>query len=422
MNSSQYINQALFPNNQIININKPYNIAQSTIKIILPNNSIGSGFFLKFERNNKLFYCLMTNQHVIDPEIVKMKKEITIYYNNEKKFLKIKLDKEDRIIICFKEILNIDVTLVEIIPKDQVDNYYFLTPKTNYSLQNIIGETIQIIQYPLGGYLSYSKGVIMEIYSDNKYYFYHNASTQPGSSGSPIVFNKEDKVFAIHKGTNKNKTYNIGIFIAGIIERMKDYKKNGKYKEYYKNGNLKYEGNFKDDEYNDENGQFIFENGETYIGQFQNGKKNGKSFLLNEKSQIIKNCEHKNDIEIIKEENSNNKIDNKSKQNFEKKWKESEKKKEEKENNSQHNGFNNFGFDIEFNEIDHRNLNFGRGSPITDNVSLFPLLKDMGGECQACKHDLKSHEEFTIGHRFYINCFRCEESPENSNICVLNQK
>ena len=123
MNNPNYINEVLFPDNQLIKIKKSYNIAQCTIKIILPDNSIGSGFFLKFERNNKLFYCLMTNQHVINLEIVKMKKEITIYYNNENKSLKIKLDDQDRIIVCFKEILNIDVTLIEIIPKDQVDNF-----------------------------------------------------------------------------------------------------------------------------------------------------------------------------------------------------------------------------------------------------------------------------------------------------------
>ena len=117
------INQALFPNRPIVNINNVFNIAKCTIKILLPNGIIGSGFFLKFERNNKLFYCLMTNQHVIESKLVEMKNEITIYYGNESKILRIKLDEQERIIICFEEILNIDITLVEIIPKDNIDDY-----------------------------------------------------------------------------------------------------------------------------------------------------------------------------------------------------------------------------------------------------------------------------------------------------------
>ena len=409
MNNQNYKNEILFPDNQLIKIKKSYNIAQCTIKIILPDNSIGSGFFLKFERNNKLFYCLMTNQHVINPEIVKKKKEITIYYNNEQKSLTILLDDQDRIIVCFKEILNIDVTLIEIIPKDQVDNFYFWTPKTNFSLSNYIRQRIQIIQYPLGGYLSYSEGNIIGLDCDKIYYFYYNASTQPGSSGSPIVFDGEDKVFAMHKGTNINKTSNVGIFIGGIIEIMKVYKKNGKYKEYYKNTNLKYDGNFKDDEYDDDNGKYIFENGITYIGQFKNGKKHGNGFLVNKKKEIIKNCEYEYDTETTKEENSNNKTDNKSHQNIKNNGQNSENKKEENKKiseNSENNGFNFFGF-----KISHEDMNFGIKEI---HHMLHPLANRVGYICPACEHDSKFHEEINFGE------FRCEKCPENNNICYVS--
>ena len=50
----------------------------------------------------------------------------------------------------------------------------------------------------------------------------------------------DDKVFAINKGTTKDKRYNIGIFIGIIVVIMKKYKKNGKFREYYENGDLKY--------------------------------------------------------------------------------------------------------------------------------------------------------------------------------------
>ena len=54
---------------------------------------------------------------------------------------------------------------------------------------------------------------------------------------------------------------------------MKEYKKNRKFKEFYENGVLKYEGNFKDDEYDDKNGYFYFDNREEYIGEFKGGKR-----------------------------------------------------------------------------------------------------------------------------------------------------
>ena len=394
MNNPNYINEKLFPDNQLIKIKKSYNIAQCTIKIILPDNSIGSGFFLKFERNNKLFYCLMTNQHVINQEIVKMKNEITIYYNNENKSLKIKLDDQDRIIVCFKGILNIDVTLIEIIPKDQVDNFYFLTPKTNFSLSNYIRQRIQIIQYPLGGYLSYSEGNIICLDCDKIYYFYHNASTQPGSSGSPIVFNGEDKVFAIHKGTNRNKTYNVGIFIGGIIEIMKAYKKNGKYKEYYNNGNLKYDGNFKDDEYNDENGQYIFENGDTYIGQFKNGKKHGKGLLLNKNYEIIKDCEYENDIDIIKKENSNNNMPIENINHIGPIYEDD--KEENKENNGNGNNL------VDMNNIIKKGIDL-----------LHPLGNILCIPCTKCGHKTGANVKIESG------MYQCKECQNDSNICKV---
>ena len=285
----QWVDEVLFFKNKIIDIQKAYNIAKCTVKIeINIDNNIfnGSGFFLKFERNNKIFYCLMTNQHVITPNFIKKKIEILIKYKNENHSFYLKLDEEERIIICFKQLINLDVTLIEIIPKDKIDDSYFLTPSINPQFD--WNKKIQIVQFPRGNNLSFSEGKIQGIDCNNKYYFYHNASTQFGSSGGPIVLERDDKVFAIHKGTTTDQRYNIGIFIGIIVEIMKEYKKNGKFKEYYENGDLKYEGNFKDDEYDDDNGKFFFENGEIYIGQFKKGKKHGKGFILDKNYALLK--------------------------------------------------------------------------------------------------------------------------------------
>ena len=64
---------------------------------------------------------------------------------------------------------------------------------------------------------------------------------------------------------------NLGIFLDIIIDIISNYKKNGKGKEYYKNGDIKYEGNYEDDKYNGD-GKLTEENGEIYIGEFKNGK------------------------------------------------------------------------------------------------------------------------------------------------------
>ena len=118
-------------NQNIVQINNVYEQLKSVIKIELKEGK-GSGFFIKFRRNNKPFYCLMTNQHVVTSELTNKGENILIKYENEKKEKNIELNQKERIIICLKELLNIDISIIEIIPKDQIDDSYFLLPNTNY--------------------------------------------------------------------------------------------------------------------------------------------------------------------------------------------------------------------------------------------------------------------------------------------------
>lgn len=394
----QYINQALFVKNKIIEIQKAFNIAKCTVKIEINNNnniSIGSGFFLKFERNNKMFYCLMTNQHVITSGFIKEKKEILIKYENDNHFLYLKLDEEERIIICFKKVLNLDVTMIEIIPKDKVKDKYFLTPNINPQFDSEI--KIQAVQFPLGNALSLSRGKIYGINCYNKYYFYHDASTQFGSSGSPIVLENDDKVFAIHKGTTQNQRYNVGIFIGIIVEIMKEYKKNGKFKEYYENGDLKYEGNFKNDEYDDDCGKYYFENGEIYWGQFKKGKKHGSGIILDKNGNLLKEgVEYENDIKKEKESNDkeskDNKIDNKS-----------ENKNEDniKENNELAKNFMNI--------LQNKSV---KNFVIQTTNSLKHIGDSLPMSLCTCNHEIKSHEEIGEGK------YKCKECDHICNLWI----
>ena len=62
--------------------------------------------------------------------------------------------------------------------------------------------------------------------------------------------------------------------------------RHGKGKLFYKNGNIKYEGDFVNDKY-EGYGKYICENGYYYIGQFLNNNRHGKGILFSKNGDII---------------------------------------------------------------------------------------------------------------------------------------
>ena len=75
-------------------------------------------------------------------------------------------------------------------------------------------QDIYIVQFPEGRELSFSQGEIQSIQNER---IEHLVSIRKGSSGSPILVlnNQEFKVIGIHK--NKNKDFNLGIFMKNIL-------------------------------------------------------------------------------------------------------------------------------------------------------------------------------------------------------------
>ena len=310
MESEIEIKDELKLNNPIDDISNIMKVAKGTVKIELDNDKgVASGFFLKLERNNKEFYCLMTNAHVITKKMITNQEKIKIKYDNETKEINLELNEKERIIFCFMD-FGIDITIIEIIPKDGIkDKTYFLNPKTDNNYEEFIGKNIQIIQFPDGKKLSKSEQKITERFTKIDYMFYHNASTIEGSSGSPIILKDDDKVLGIHKGGIRGKKKNVGIFIGIILDVIKEYKRNGEGKDYYEDGKIKYEGNFEDDEYNDDKGKFYDENGNKYEGKFTKGKKNGEFSVYDKDGKLIKKIKYENDKlieETIISNNSNN--------------------------------------------------------------------------------------------------------------------
>ena len=304
----EFNNQAIVNENGIGSIDNIYKIGKATIKIFT-KNSIAWGFFIKLERNKKPFYCLMTNQHVIKSEMMHKKEKFTILYDNENKLAEIELNPKERIIICFLEKLKIDVTLIEIIPKDNIiDPSYFLSPYINnenvFNTYRFIKRNIEIIQYPNGKELCLSKGVILGIHPENDNMFMHNSNTKDGSSGSPIFLPGDERIFAIHKGQYKITKENSGIFIEPIIKYLKNYKRNGEGIEYYEDGSIKYEGEFLDDEYNGK-GKLYYSNGDYYEGQFKHGEKFGNGYEYYKNGKIKNEKILENDALPDKEYNFN---------------------------------------------------------------------------------------------------------------------
>jgi len=200
-----------------------YQVCPSICKIIF-SNKVGTGFFIKLYKSNKLIFLLMTNEHIIKKKMIDNKEEIEVYYNNQISRIKITLNKEERFIQNFKEKeeLKIDCTIVEILKKDKVDERYFLLPNIDYNSNNyneLINKIVYVVQFPGGKNLSYSKGELINI---DKYEFTHKAGTKSGSSGSPIFLANTINVIGIHKSGNEYEKENYGDFIFPIINSLKN--------------------------------------------------------------------------------------------------------------------------------------------------------------------------------------------------------
>ena len=293
----------------------------------------GSGFFLKTRKENEDFYCLITCEHVITKDKIESKTTIIeVSYDNLNKTFEILLNEDMRFIRDYTY-LGIDGSVIEILPEDKVDEKYFLkcNPDYLYSFENLQKRTIFVLQFPGGGPLKYSSGKIESIDKYSKE-FTHKASTESGSSGSPIFLEDTTTVIGIHKQGNKKNNENYGNFIGIIINSLKEnipysiaykddlntkvfegetllkndiFENNGKrfydndmyyigklinlsefgegiiYKKSGNNRNkdtIYYEGDFVDGK-KEGKGKLFYDDGEYYIGDFLNDKRHGKGII-----------------------------------------------------------------------------------------------------------------------------------------------
>ena len=428
-------NEVYIQNNELIPMHKIYNMCKSTIQIKNEKKSgtyFSSGFFIKFQKNNKPFYCIMTNDHCISQALIKKEKEIIIFYENKSKELKIKLNPKERLMKSFKKDFSLDITIIQIIEKDQINDDYFLLPDLDYinNYDFLVGEEIEIPQFPQGGDLQMSKGEIKGLnYEVNKYEFIHTASTLTGSSGSPIILKDKERVIGIHKAGNETKQENYGDFIGPITNTINELKRNGKGIEYYRSGEIKYEGNFVDDEYDGYDGCFHYESGDIYIGQFKKGKKNGSGCIYDKDNNLKVEGKFLDDELItIEKSDSNDKENNNNKENedlkFEKENQDSNNynigNDEEVHDNSNEeenqNASKNNEHYVNYNDKNKDNINnvINNLNNIKTNIyHIFQPLGDMLGlKCTACSHLTSKHKAIGFGK------WKCEECSDDSKICV----
>ena len=151
------------------------------IKITFKNNktNFGTGFFMNINNSMK---GLITNNHIINKEIINEDIEIEIYNN-----IKMKLNINNRNIKYYPEPK--DITIIEIKNNDEIYKYIkFLDYDVYYKIKGYKiyhGVDIFSVEHPLGDDASCSSGRIINI---NNYEFEHDISTDDGASGLQLYY------------------------------------------------------------------------------------------------------------------------------------------------------------------------------------------------------------------------------------------
>ena len=201
--------------------------SKSFCKISAPG-IMGSGFLIKLYKDQQDFFCLMTCGHVIKNDMIERKIKINFYYDSIAARLKvIELNKNERFIKNFSVSNDdLDITVIEILPKDNISPEFFLSPNLNYiyNFEGLKNKEIAILEYPEGK-LSQAYGLIKDI-DKNAYEFSHTASTKKGASGSPIFLKNTFEVIGIHKMGAPNNSLNYGNFIGPIFNFFQNFSEN----------------------------------------------------------------------------------------------------------------------------------------------------------------------------------------------------
>ena len=182
-------------------------------KIIIDNDTKGTGFLCKIplHGDNKLAPVLITNNNVINDDILARKKDITIESFCTTSIKRKKINLSNRTAYNNKKL---GISIIEIVNKDgfkninmfELDEDMLSSGKTD----KFIDKSIYMIhsnQKTL--YVSYGK--VNDNRKNQSHNFLHTCYAFNGSSGSPILNLENNKIIGIHSSTNVN--INEGFFL-----------------------------------------------------------------------------------------------------------------------------------------------------------------------------------------------------------------
>ena len=149
---------------------------------------------------------------------------INIEINNTKKELKL----ENRRIWSDSEL---DYTCIEILKNDDIKGFLNIDEillHSDYEIENYKDKGIYIFGFMKDLELSFDSGYILEAKNNH---LFHNCNTTGGCSGGAIINKTTNNIIGIHKAGDKEKNYNIGIYMNSIIKNIKSQKNKTTY--YY---------------------------------------------------------------------------------------------------------------------------------------------------------------------------------------------
>ena len=188
-------------------------------KILTGKRTGGTGFFCKLNLKNKSIIALLTNNHVLNEDKIKLGSKIEIEHNNEKKVIEITKNRFTRTNAKY------DFTCIEIFENENYNNYFEIDGNidTDNPDEQYKDQEIMMVQYPKLEKVSFGNGKVNSI--KNNYQIFHTISTEGGSSGSPIILMSNSlKIIGIHCGSSKkDKNLNRGNYMKVILEDIQQH-------------------------------------------------------------------------------------------------------------------------------------------------------------------------------------------------------
>ena len=194
---------------------------KSICKIKCPKGGFGTGFFCKipFPNELNLLPLIITNYHVLDETDLKIGNSFIFSLKNDELIFKILFDNKRKTYTNEQY----DITMIELKQSDELKGYSFLDIDDNVFIDKPNNyyqkKTIYLIHYPNGQKVEFSSGVIKNIFMDN-YTISHFCTTKTGSSGGPLINILNHKVIGLHKGSIKEKNFNLGTLLKIPIQEL----------------------------------------------------------------------------------------------------------------------------------------------------------------------------------------------------------